>query len=286
LIEKDDKIVAITAGMKDGTGLSIVEKEHPKNFFDVGIAEEYAVTFASGLCAGGLKPVVALYSTFAQRSYDQILHDVCLQNLPVVFCLDRAGVVGKDGKTHQGVFDLSFLSHIPNLEIFAPNTTAELSEMLVLALKRNNPVVIRYPKNYDLSFNLPGICDGLWQTINDSKETKVSILAVGPRMLQLALRVSEKVSGVRVITARSVKPLDETVLENIKNTLVITLEENSVLGGFGSSVLGYYSSKGMDTKVVNFGIKDQFLSHGSIDDQLNANGISVKKIIDKIEKSL
>lgn len=283
LIDKDNRIVAITAGMKDGTGLGLVENVHPDNFFDVGIAEEYAVTFASGLCAGGLKPVVALYSTFAQRSYDQILHDVCLQNLPVVFCLDRAGLVGKDGKTHQGLYDLSFLSHLPNLEIFTPNTTTELEQMLEIALTRNNPVVIRYPKNHDSSLTTPSVHDGFWKTVKTDVNVKATILAVGPRMLQLALSVSDKISGVEIITVRSVKPIDKDILFRIRNTHVITLEENSVIGGFGSLVCEYYCSIDENTKVTNLGVDDEFISHGSVKEQLEAVGLSVQNVIDKIE---
>ncbi|MBQ8427275.1 MAG: 1-deoxy-D-xylulose-5-phosphate synthase [Clostridia bacterium] len=288
LIEKNNKIVAITAGMKDGTGLIAVENSHPENFYDVGIAEEYAVTFASGLAKGGLKPVVAMYSTFAQRSYDQILHDVCLQNLPVVFCLDRAGVVGKDGKTHQGLFDLSFLSHMPNLEIFAPNTTAEFEDMLDLAMNKNNPVVIRYPKNQVAKLKTPSIHDGMWQVIKEGNDDKVTVIAVGPRTLSLALSVSEKLEGVgvKVVTARSVKPLDENLLEEIKNTLVISLEENSVIGGFGSAVLKYYSKVKENTKIINLGIEDKFVSHGSINEQLDSVGLSVDNIIKVIRERL
>lgn len=279
LIDKNDKIVAITAGMKDGTGLIDVENAHPKNFYDVGIAEEYAVTFASGLSKGGLKPIVAMYSTFAQRAYDQIMHDVCLQNLPIIFCLDRAGVVGKDGKTHQGLYDLSFLSHMPNLEIYAPNTTAELEDMLDLAIEKNNPVVIRYPKNQEIEIKTPSIFEGFWQVIKQSCNDKVSIIAVGSRTLSLALSVSEKLSGVKVITARSVKPLDKKVLDSIKNTLVVTLEENSIIGGFGSAVLGYYSMANENTKIINLGVDDKFVSHGSVGFQLDEIGLSVDNII-------
>lgn len=279
LIDKNNNIVAITAGMKDGTGLAVVENAHPNNFFDVGIAEEYAVTFASGLARGGLKPVVAIYSTFLQRCYDQILHDVCLQNLPIVFCLDRAGVVGKDGKTHQGLFDLSFLSHMPNLQIFAPNTSEEFEEILDLAISKSNPVVIRYPKNQVAKFQTSSVAFGFWQIVKQSQEDKVSILAVGPRMLALALAVSEKLSGVRVITARSVKPLDNETLDKIKDTLVVTLEENSVIGGFGSAVLSYYSKANQSVKVVNLGIEDKFIAHGTIEQKLGSVGLSVDNII-------
>ncbi len=286
LIVKNDKIVAITAGMGGGTGLTAVENAHPKNFFDVGIAEEYAVTFASGLAKGGLRPIIAMYSTFSQRCYDQILHDVCLQNLPVVFCLDRAGVVGNDGKTHQGLFDLSFLSHMPNLEIFAPNTTKELEEMLELALSKNNPVAIRYPKNQVANFQTDSVNNGLWQVIRQGENDKVSIIAVGPRMLSLAIAVSEKLDGVKVITARSIKPLDTVILDSVKDTLVVTLEENSVIGGFGSLVLGYYSRENDNTNVLNFGVKDEFVAHGATEGIFGLVGLSVDNIIKAIGERL
>ncbi len=286
LIEKDKNIVAITAGMKDGTGLSIVENEHPENFFDVGIAEEYAVTFAAGLAKGGLKPIVAMYSTFAQRAYDQILHDVCLQNLPIVFCLDRAGVVGKDGKTHQGVFDLSFLGHLPNLEIFAPNNTSELEDLLELAITKNNPVVIRYPKGGVEELSTPSIISGLWQVVEGKPTDEISIIAVGPRMLKLALDVSKKLESVRVITARSVKPIDESLLNSINKGLVVTLEENSLIGGFGDAVRRFYAESTIDIKVIGFGIKDQFVPHGTVENQLYHNGLTADNIIEVIGKRL
>lgn len=286
LISKDKRVIAITAGMKDGTGLATVEKENPQNFFDVGIAESYAITFASGLAKGGLKPVVAMYSTFAQRAYDQILHDVCLQNLPVVFCLDRAGVVGKDGKTHQGVFDLSFLSHMPNLEILAPNTTNEFEDMLDLAIKKEKPIVIRYPKNQSLIFETENISKGMWRVVKGSVNDKTSILAVGPRMLELALSIYEKQESVKVITARSVKPLDVDILDNIKNTLVVTLEENSIIGGFGSAVNAYYSLINSQTKVLSLGVNDKFVEHGTVENQLKSVGLSADEIIIKIREKL
>lgn len=286
LIEKDKSIVAITAGMKDGTGLALVEKEHPKNFFDVGIAEEYAVTFSAGLAKGGLKPIVAMYSTFTQRAYDQILHDVCLQNLPVIFCLDRAGVVGKDGKTHQGVFDLSFLSHIPNLHLYAPNNTFELGEMLDLAISNNCPTVIRYPKNEMDNIKTPSIVSGLWQVVKGSATDRISILAVGPRMLKVALEISQKLGQVKVITARSVKPLDQDMLCDIKDNIVVVLEENSAIGGFGSTVCKFYSDNAFDTKVIGFGIKDEFVTHGTVENQLDYNGLTADNIIKVLGEKL
>ncbi len=284
LIEKDDKIVAITAGMKDGTGLSAVEKVHAGNFIDVGIAEEYAVTSAAGMAVGGLKPVVAGYSTFLQRAYDQIVHDVCMQNLPVVFCIDRAGVVGNDGITHQGVFDLSYLLHIPNMKVFAPATVCEFKEILEYSLSLNCPVAIRYPKNSCVQLPSVDIKNNRWQKIIDGD--KVAILAVGPRMVELANRVAEKMDGVAVISARSIKPLPEECLKGLTQELIVTLEENSVIGGFGSIVNAFKIKNGLNKKILNFGIKDEFVVHGSIKKQLELNGLTVENISRKIDEFL
>ena len=184
LIEKDKSVMAITAAMKDGTGLIAVENSYPDNFVDVGIAEEYAVTLAAGMAKGGLKPFVAIYSTFLQRAYDQIMHDVCLQNLPVIFCLDRAGLVGSDGETHQGVFDLSYLSHMPNMTVLAPNTAEEFSDAIDYAISLNSPVAIRYPKNQNVNVDFVSLKDSLWAVEN--KGTVANVIAVGPNMLKLA----------------------------------------------------------------------------------------------------
>ena len=279
-IERGEKVVAITAGMKDGTGLSIVSDKHPKNFFDVGIAEDYAVTFASGLAKGGLKPIVAVYSTFLQRSYDQILHDVCLQNLPVIFAIDRAGFVGQDGKTHQGLFDLSYLSNLPNLTVLAPSCVKDLDYALEYALSLNSPVAIRYPKSSDLELNMEDYHKGLWQTIKDGK--KLRILAVGPKMIELALKVSDKLEiDTEVVAVRSVKPLDEKYLTDIP---IVTLEENVLNGGFGSTISTYYTKKGISPKVLSFGVDDVFVDHASIEKQLIDNGLTEENIISKIKR--
>ncbi len=276
LMEKDDKVFALTAGMADGTGLSVVKEKHPDRFKDVGIAEEFCVTYSAGLAAGGLKPVVAIYSTFMQRAYDQILHDVCIQKLPVVFCLDRAGLVGNDGITHQGAFDLSYLTHIPNLTVLAPSSPSEFKDMLDYAISLNSPVAIRYPKACLIESGGLAIKDGLWERIKEGK--KFTLLAVGPRMLELATKVAEQVSGVGVVNARCVKPLDEKMLINIKGTTVVTLEENSVIGGFGSLVSAFYSERELKTKVIVRGVKDEFVKHGSIELQLEKNGLTVEDI--------
>lgn len=273
LIKEDDKVVAITAGMKDGTGLVAVEAEHPNNFLDVGIAESFAVTSAAGMAKGGLKPFVAIYSTFMQRSYDQIMHDVCLQNLPVTLCLDRAGLVGKDGKTHQGVFDLSYLLHLPNLTVFAPSCVNELSYVIDYAAKLNGPVAIRYPKNQIEDRQCLPLEQGLWERIKAGN--KVTLVAVGPKMLQLACQFAKEKDGVGVVNARTVKPLCEKTLEEIKDTVIVTLEENSVIGGFGALVSEYYSIKGQKVDLIIKGVPDSFVSHGSEQKQMEICGLTV-----------
>lgn len=284
LIEKDSSIIAITAGMKDGTGLSLVEQANPQNFIDVGIAEEYAVTFASGMAVGGLKPFVAVYSTFLQRAYDQIIHDVCLQNLPVVFCIDRAGLVGQDGKTHQGIFDISYLSHIPNMKILAPNSIIELENAMEYAISLNCPVAIRYPKNaIELKEFLP-LEKQLWQV--HKKGEKVNILAVGPNMLSLAMECADEFNGVGVISVRSIKPLCEDLLMQIKDTHIIVLEENVAIGGTGSLISEFFMKNDVGVKLSLMGIDDQFVSHGKIKSQLDWVGLNKEKVIKQIHKCL
>ena len=284
LIEENDKIVAITAGMKDGTGLSVVEEKHPKNFFDVGIAEEYAVTLSAGMARGGLKPIVAIYSTFMQRAYDQILHDVCMQNLPVVFCLDRAGFVGEDGKTHQGLFDISYLSHIPNLTILAPASYKELEDALRYAITLNSPVAIRYSKNGIVENYPTSSFSNGWQILKQGK--KINILAVGPNMLRLALEFSTRYEKdkIGVISAKIIKPLDEKILNEIAGSIVITLEENSLIGGFGSLVKDFYLNSSDKTRVISLGATNKFVAHGTIDGQLNQNSLTIAGIEKAISK--
>ncbi len=286
LIDKDKNIVAITAGMKDGTGLKEVEKEHPDNFYDVGIAEEYAVTFAAGMATGGLKPFVAIYSTFLQRAYDQVLHDVCLQNLPVIFCIDRAGFVGEDGKTHQGVFDLSYLSHMPNMTILAPTTKAEFEDSIDYALSLNSPVAIRYSKNCDFVDKTVSFEKEAWIKDLKSDNPKITVIYVGSNMKKLALDFAKILKDdVDVISARVVKPLDEKTLKSISSKIVVTLEENSVIGGFGASVLSYFAKDG-NVKVLNFGVNDKFVSHGTVLSQMQDNGLTVENMIKSLEKYL
>lgn len=287
IINDNPSVMAVTAGMKDGTGLCLVEKEHPQNFIDVGIAEEYAVTLSAGMAAGGLKPVIVMYSTFLQRAYDQIVHDVCLQNLPVVFCIDHAGFVGEDGKTHQGLFDLSYLYHIPNLKIIAPTSCEEIAQALDYALTLNCPVAIRYSKSCRMENKTEKQPSSLQESpwITEKQGTKATILAVGPNMKNLALSVSEKVDGVGVISARVLKPIDEIFLGKIDTPLIITLEENAVLGGFGQVVATYYAQNKKQTKVIVCGAKDSFVEHGNVGEQMADNGLTEESIIKLIQEN-
>ncbi len=278
LIDKENRIVAITAGMETGVGLTEFAKKYPNSIKDVGIAEECAVTLAGGMAISGCKPIVFIYSTFLQRAYDQILHDVCLQNLPVIFCIDRAGLVGNDGKTHQGVFDLSYLSHIPNITIFAPKDACELELCLLEALKLNSPVAIRYPngKQVDLPCSKDVNNNVLkWHVLK--RGNGATILAVGPRMLDLAFKVS-KTHSVTIVNARTIKPLDVDLLNFIKNDKIITLEENVIIGGFGEQVAKYYADNNFNANIKILGVKDEFIPHGTIQEQLTRNELTVSKI--------
>ena len=285
-IKKTPNIVAITAGMKDGVGLSGFANKHPKSFVDVGIQEEYAVTLAGGMAISGTKPIVFIYSTFLQRSYDQLVHDVCMQNLPVIFMIDRAGLVGADGKTHQGVFDLSYLSHVPNLTVLAPKNLKELESMLEFAINKNSPVAIRYPngkindlfaQNNDLNFDK-------FEIVNGDLSCDNVILAVGPRALEVSLNaVKSTDKSVMIVNARTIKPLDTEFLNDIKDKNIITIEENSKIGGFGSSVLGYYSDNSLNAKVSVIGVLDEFVHVGTVEEQLISNGITVEGVIELLK---
>ena len=280
IIEKDPRVIALTAGMKDGTGLAAVEKAHPDNFIDVGIAEEFAVTFAAGMAAGGLKPVVCVYSTFLQRAYDEILHDVCIQKLPVVFCVDRAGLVGADGKTHQGVFDLSFLSHLPGMTILAPSCVNDLKAALKYAFSLGSPVAIRYPKESSAKEReVAPYEETLWERIKAGE--KYNILAVGPDMLALAEEFAKNHDGAGVISARTVKPLDEKTLAEISELPIIAIEENSVIGGFGDAVRRAVSrlfGGKPKNRIITLGVKDAFTRHGSAERQREENGLCEKQL--------
>ena len=283
LIDKDNRIMAITAGMKDGTGLNYLDKTHPDHLIDVGIAEEYAATFAAGMAKGGLKPVVAIYSTFLQRAYDEIMQDVCLQNLPVIFCVDRAGFTGEDGKTHQGLFDLSYTLHIPNMTVIAITSKQELKAAIEYAVSLNSPVCIRYSKSCSDSLYFADYKDNRWQVVKDG--TDLTVIAVGKNALNLALSFSENYAkSVKVVSARVIKPLDEETLRAI-STPVITIEENVVSGGFGTAVAAFYAENS-PRRVYTLGVKDKFIKHGSIDGQLNENGFTTENLTDIADKLL
>ncbi len=285
LYTANDKICAITAGMKDGVGLTEFYNNHPHAVVDVGIQEECAVTLSAGMAISGTKPIVFIYSTFLQRGYDQILHDVCAQNLPVIFAIDRAGFVGNDGKTHQGVFDLSYLTHIPNLTVISPKDVNELKSAFKVALELNSPVAIRYPNGNGYKFETKTELDKSlkWEVLN--KGENVTLLAVGPRMINIALEVNNfNDNKFTVINARTVKPLDKGILNQIKNDKIITLEENSKIGGFGSFVLNYYSEIGESASVKIFGVSDAFVSHAKVDSQLYKNGLYAQNINNFINK--
>ena len=269
--QRNDRIVAITAAMPDGTGLKRFSHAYPDRFFDVGIAEQHAVTFAAGLAAGGLRPVVAVYSSFLQRAYDQILHDVCIQNLPVVFAIDRAGLVGSDGETHQGIFDLSYLSSIPNMHICAPKNKWELSDMLKFAVAFEAPIAIRYPRGeaYDglAQFRAPveyGKAEMLYE------EEGIALLAVGS-MVKTAeaarLRLKERGLSCTLVNARFVKPVDEEMIERLArgHSLIVTLEENVASGGFGERVRTFADEKELPAQILSVTIPDEYVEHGNVE---------------------
>lgn len=292
LAEKNEKIAGITAAMPDGTGLKRFKQRYKKRFFDVGIAEEHAVTFAAGLAAAGYKPYVAIYSSFLQRSYDQILHDVCIQDLPVVFAIDRAGLVGGDGETHQGIFDLSFLSSIPNMSIFAPKNRYELVDILKYSTYFSGPLAIRYPRGvaYDglKEFRAP-IKYGKSEILYMEKD--IALIAVGA-MVETGVNVRDilKRSGyyVSVINGRFVKPIDEECIQELtkNHNVIVTLEENVIKGGFGESVLRYVVSLDKKIKVLNIGVPNIYLEHGSVKELRREAGLDENSIVRRIEDLL
>ena len=283
LAEQNDKLVAITAAMADGTGLVKFARQYPERFFDVGIAEEHAVTMAAGLAMGGFRPVVAIYSTFLQRGYDQLIHDVCLQNLPVLFMLDRAGLVGPDGPTHHGVFDLSYLRQVPNLTVMAPKDDCEFLDMFYTALQLSGPAAIRYPKRDGLEY-LPDrsyrlLPVGKGEIIQPGSGAGVVLLAVGA-MVEPALAAAKKLrqEGIEcaVANARFIKPLDQELIINLVRNYrqVITIEENVIAGGFGSAVSEFLISqgiKGVNLKIL--GLPDEFIPHGTNEILLHQYGL-------------
>ena len=282
MAEKDARIVAVTAAMEYGTGLADFGKLFPKRFFDVGIAEQHGVIFAAGLALEGLKPVVAIYSTFIQRGYDHLIHDVCMQGLPVVFAMDRAGIVGEDGPTHHGVFDIAFTRSIPNLTIMAPANEDELADMVYTAIKSGKPCAIRYPRSQGTGIRMKDTPEGLQigkaQLLSEGQD--LCLIAIGS-MVEPALAASRILSkqgiSAAVINARFVKPLDQELILDTASSCgrVITIEEGTVAGGFGSAVLELIADEGLSNiRTLRMGIPDLFIEHGSRSELLNDLGLN------------
>ena len=292
LASENKKIVAVTAAMPDGTGLKAFAERFPKRFFDVGIAEQHAVTSAAGMAAAGLRPVVAVYSSFLQRAYDQILVDVCLQNLPVVFCIDRAGLVGADGETHQGIFDLTYLSSIPNMTVMAPKNCCELAEMIRFAFTLHSPAAIRYPrgKAYEgLTEFAEPISYGKAEILYE--ESEIALIAVGS-MVSTAEHIREKLKvkgySCSLVNGRFIKPIDTDVIDRLapSHQFFITLEENVKAGGFGERVTDYLKQKWPETPVMNITLPDDYVEHGDVTKLRSVLGIDSDSIMEKIEKKL
>lgn len=292
LAKRDERVCAITAAMPDGTGLKRFSNIYPERFFDVGIAEEHAVTFAAGLATGGLRPIFAVYSSFLQRAYDQILHDVCIQDLPVIFAVDRAGLVGKDGETHQGIFDLTYLSGIPNMTVMAPKNKGEFSDMLKFALNYGHPIAVRYPRGpvyegleeFRAEIEL-GVSEWIY------REDEVALFAVGS-MIETAEAVRNELKKLDIrsslINARFVKPIDEeAVIEAARyHKLIVTLEENVRSGGYGEKVIDLISRENLDVKFLNISLPDEFIQHGDVESLRIRCGIDADSIVTKIRKKL
>ena len=283
----------VTAAMPIGTGMDSFTKKYSERYIDVGIAEEHAVTYASGLSAGGILPIVAIYSTFMQRSYDQIFHDCLLQNLPIILCMDRAGLVGEDGPTHHGVYDIAFLRSLPNIIITAPKNGNELKSLLLTGIKSEKAFSIRYPKGNSITYDpelKPEILKiGSWELLTEGND--IAILAVGS-MVDVAQNTLKLLKNdninITLVNCRFIKPIDEKMLENIfkSHKTIITIEEGTVLGGFGSSILEYASLKNITANIKVLGIPDQFIQHGPRSELLDDIGLSKNKLYNTIKEIL
>ncbi|MGZ6505447.1 MAG: 1-deoxy-D-xylulose-5-phosphate synthase, partial [Tumebacillaceae bacterium] len=291
LATQDPDVIAITPAMPEGSGLTKYAATFPKRFFDVGIAEQHAGTFAAALACGGKKPVLAIYSTFLQRAYDQVIHDICIQKLPVTIAIDRAGLVGADGETHQGAFDVSFLRCIPNLTIMMPKDENEMQHMLYTATNEPGPVAVRYPRGegrgvqMDEEFKLIPI--GKSETVREGGD--IAILALGT-MVEVAERAADVLAAdgieARVVNMRFVKPLDEELLLELakKGTRIVTLEEAAVAGGMGSAILEFYASNRITgVELVPLGLPDRFVEHGSPQELLDSLGLNVQALVDHVK---
>lgn len=286
-------ILAITAAMPSGTGLKAFGQAYPKRFFDVGIAEEHAMTLAAGMAAAGMHPVIALYSTFAQRAYDQLIHDVCLQNLPVTLCLDRAGLVGEDGPTHHGVFDLSYLRQMPNMCVMAPKDEEELRHMLATAIAIEGPAAVRYPRGAGLGVPLTDSLEtlpvGKAEVLQE--EGNIAFLAVGTmveKAKEAAAILKEEGIETAVVNMRFIKPLDTELLGEMARTkrLLITAEENVLAGGFGSAVAEYLADHGIEVPLLRFGIPDRFIEQGTRRELLSLIGLQPDEMAERIRERL
>lgn len=294
LAQNNPRIVAVTAAMSEGTGLDEFARMYPHRFYDVGMAEQHGVTFSAGLAAEGLIPVVAIYSTFLQRAYDQIVHDVCLQNLPVVFTIDRGGFVGSDGPTHHGIFDYSYLRSIPNITVMAPKDENELQHMLKTAVECGRPASIRYPRGRGIGVaidDLPVSLEiGNGEIVFEGENAGLAIVAIGSTVypaIAAAGRLKEKGINVRVINARFVKPLDEKLLCQTAQSFkrIITVEENVLMGGFGSAVLEFFEQRGIrDAVVKRLGIRDEFVEHASQGELRKLYGIDEEGIMEAAQQ--
>jgi len=288
--EQNNSLVAITPAMREGSGMVEFSQRFPKQYYDVAIAEQHAITFAAGLAIGGNKPVVAIYSSFLQRGYDQFIHDIAIQNLPVLFAIDRAGIVGADGPTHQGSFDLSFMRCVPNIVIMAPSDERECQLMLTTGFKHNGPVAVRYPRGSGNGALLPDInetieigkANTIFETIADSAKPACAILNFGSTLDEA--KISAKELNATLIDMRFVKPLDLTLIDDVvkNHDVIITVEDNAIAGGAGSGVNEYILSQGIAIKILNIGLPDSFIKHGTQQEIHQELGLDSKGIIDKI----
>lgn len=289
MADKDNSVIAVTAAMPSGTGLNIFEKNHPNRYYDVGIAEQHATTFCAGLAKAGMKPYFAVYSTFLQRAYDQLIHDVCITNKNVTFLIDRAGIVGNDGETHHGMFDLSYLNIIPNIIVMSPKDSKELDLMMDLSLDVNSPMAIRYPRGNSYELNVGEyipIKIGTYEVISEGND--IAILAIGT-MVKHSIEAKNILINYNInptiINARFLKPIDEKLLHEVfkKYKTIITIEDNVINGGFGSRINKFMVDNNYKSKIVNIGLPDKFVQHGNAEDIYEYVGLSPKSIADKIK---
>ncbi|MBA6262880.1 MAG: 1-deoxy-D-xylulose-5-phosphate synthase [Colwellia sp.] len=288
--EKDDSLIAITPAMGEGSGMVEFSQRFPKQYFDVAIAEQHAVTFAAGLAIGGKKPVVAIYSSFLQRGYDQLIHDVAIQNLPVLFAIDRAGIVGADGPTHQGSFDLSFMRCVPNMVIMAPSDERECQMMLTTGFKHDGPVAVRYPRGSGNGATLPSIDETIemgkarkiLQAVTDDTESAIALLNFGSTLDEA--KIAAQQLNATLVDMRFIKPLDLALIDDVvkSHTIIVTVEDNAIAGGAGSGVNEYILSQGIAIKILNIGLPDSFIKHGTQQEIHQELGLDSQGIIDKV----